>query len=83
MGQNLEIFSRQVRGDVRLGSAAALAVLVGDLVFEGALLLGSVVIGIWPNLMQGRGLEEQFGERALVSRIGNVQWAALPVEVHP
>ena len=30
--------------------------------------------------MHGRGVEEQFGERALVTRIGNVQWAALPVE---
>src|SRR5260370_10213101 len=30
--------------------------------------------------MQGRGLEEQFGEWTLVTRIGYVQWAALPVE---
>src|SRR5258708_9795389 len=30
--------------------------------------------------MQGRGIEEQFGAWALVTRIGNVQWAALPVE---
>src|SRR6266404_5303093 len=30
--------------------------------------------------MQGRGLEEQFCERTLVTRIGNVQWAALPME---
>src|SRR6267142_914002 len=30
--------------------------------------------------MQGRGLEEQFGERAFVTRIGYVQWATLPVE---
>ena len=46
MGQNLEIFARQVRRDVGFGSAAAFAVLVGDLVFEGTLLLGAVVIGI-------------------------------------
>src|SRR6476620_6625314 len=30
--------------------------------------------------MQGRGFEEQFRAWALVTRIGNVQWAALPVE---
>ena len=73
MGENLEIFARQVGGDVRFGSATALAVLLGDLVFEGTLLLGSVVIRICLNLMQGRGLKEQFGQRALVSRIGDVQ----------
>ena len=56
MGQNPEIFSREVRGDVRLGSAPALAALVSDLIFEGALLFGSIVIGVWPNLVQGSGL---------------------------
>src|SRR6476660_7832623 len=80
MGQDLEIFPRQIGGEVSFSCAAAFTVLVGDLVFEGTLLFGSIVIGIEPNLMQGRGIEEQFGAWALVTRIGNVQWAALPVE---
>ena len=46
MGQNLQIFARQVGGDVGFGSAAAFAVLVSDLVLEGTLLLDSVVIRI-------------------------------------
>ena len=46
MGHDLEIFARQIGGEVGFGCAAAFAVLVGDLEFEGTLLLGSIVIGI-------------------------------------
>ena len=46
MDQDLEIFARQIGGEVSFGGAAAFAVLVGDLVFEGTLLFGSIVIGI-------------------------------------
>ena len=31
----------------------------------------SIVIGAWPDLVQGSGLQKQFGEQTLMSRIGN------------
>ena len=60
-----------------LGRTATLAIDVGDLVQEGATLLGTVVIGIQRPAIERRCLDEHVVERAGMARIGDVQRPAL------
>src|SRR5512139_740523 len=78
--QHLEVGPRKVRLHVGARGAAALAVLLRDLVDADALLLGAVEVGIAAKARLLAGLQEDLLERIAGAQLGDVQRAAAAVE---
>ncbi len=79
VGNHLQVGTRQLGRQVALGGAAALTVAVRDLVHEGAILLGAVVVGRIGDALGGGGVDEHLVEWAGVARITDVERAAAAV----
>ncbi len=75
-----QIWARQIGRQIRLGRAAAFAVLMRDLIQEGTLLFKAVVVGIQGDAVQCGGIEKHPTQGAVVARVGHVQGAALAVK---
>ncbi|MCY1346045.1 hypothetical protein D9M69_321200 [compost metagenome] len=77
----LEVGTLQVGPQVALGRAAALAVLLGDLVAEAAILLAAVVVLGAGDALRLGGAHEHLAQRAGRLQLGDVQRTAGAVEL--
>src|SRR5262249_15865997 len=81
MGAHVQVGARQHRRQISLGGAAALTVLVRDLIAEGTELIGAVVVRRFVNTLAGTGGDAQPVAGTVVARCGDIERAAAAVVV--